>query len=744
MEDAARESGGVRVPAGSVRPLRRALGALESRVRDAFGSGGGKEAAWLDMRDGVYVRPRGVGPPRRKATSRLLLLRAIQNRTGDFPQACCLAREMNGLEEWELVEELVELLPVLVAVALRGTEPVRGSVEGVILHQARQSGYFALLAFWAVRANSDAGDPTGERLAREIRGAYNAAREWLAAHDGAEGTSEAGGAALGAPGGSEDGSDIGSEDAPAPAPAQEGEGARGARDGAADSGRSAGIGRGGAPGEEELDHMGRRLAFAESLTRLADWVVGQPRAEIPRLVRQRLEELNEGFTGESMVPTEGDGHVVVNILADETHVFQTASNAPILIYLELVDAPGGDVFYREDGVTAAPRAGDGGGVAELYDVELMDLPEELVMDGREGLGGAAQGEPSVGGGPLLIPSRCLLRPGLRHSLEAAEDDQLWLIRSGPEHARQRRGSVLVPPKVGSTADELADLERKFGGSAAAVERRVAPLSPHAGKPGWRVANLIVKANDDLRQEQIGQLLVSTFDEVFCQTDCGVWLSPYRTYALTATSGLVQPAPNTQSLSSLKRYGPYGSLLEFFHDRFGGEGSASFKAAQQNYIESLAGYSVVSFLLRLHDRHNGNILIDQDGHIMHIDFGFFLGKGHRLELAPFKLSHEMVAVMGGQYSKKFAEFRRLCERAFLAAHFNYEQFVTLVSLLQRHTRGHECFSGGPRLVDDFRERFLPNASKKACRAHINKLIDTSLRSMSSRCYDCWQMICHGIR
>ena len=76
MEDAARESGGVRVPAGSVRPLRRALGALESRVRDAFGSGGGKEAAWLDMRDGVYVRPRGVGPPRRKATSRLLLLRA--------------------------------------------------------------------------------------------------------------------------------------------------------------------------------------------------------------------------------------------------------------------------------------------------------------------------------------------------------------------------------------------------------------------------------------------------------------------------------------------------------------------------------------------------------------------------------------------------------------------------------------------------------------------------------------------
>lgn len=47
-----------------------------------------------------------------------------------------------------------------------------------------------------------------------------------------------------------------------------------------------------------------------------------------------------------------------------------------------------------------------------------------------------------------------------------------------------------------------------------------------------------------------------------------------------------------------------------------------------------------------DRHNGNILLDEDGHIIHIDFGFMLSNspgGVNFESAPFKLTRELLEV-----------------------------------------------------------------------------------------------------
>jgi phosphatidylinositol 4-kinase len=51
---------------------------------------------------------------------------------------------------------------------------------------------------------------------------------------------------------------------------------------------------------------------------------------------------------------------------------------------------------------------------------------------------------------------------------------------------------------------------------------------------------------------------------------------------------------------------------------------------KNFIQSLAGYSLITYMLQVKDRHNQNIMIKRDGTVVHIDYGFFLssmpGKG----------------------------------------------------------------------------------------------------------------------
>jgi phosphatidylinositol 4-kinase A len=99
-------------------------------------------------------------------------------------------------------------------------------------------------------------------------------------------------------------------------------------------------------------------------------------------------------------------------------------------------------------------------------------------------------------------------------------------------------------------------------------------------------------------------------------------------------GVIDVVPNSTSRDEMGR-AKINDLLAFFIAKFGSEETVAFQKARLNFIQSMAAYSVACYILQIKDRHNGNIMIDGQGHIVHIDFGFLFDIDEYPILLPFQ-------------------------------------------------------------------------------------------------------------
>lgn len=136
--------------------------------------------------------------------------------------------------------------------------------------------------------------------------------------------------------------------------------------------------------------------------------------------------------------------------------------------------------------------------------------------------------------------------------------------------------------------------------------------------------MIVKTNDNLRQEQFAMQLISQFNQIFKSEKLRLVLRPYEVISVGADSGLIEMVQDCVTFDKLKQtiyhdFSNVKSLGQFFEAFYGN----NIKEARSNFCRSLAAYSLVCYFLQLKDRHNGNILLHKSGAMIHIDFGFFL-------------------------------------------------------------------------------------------------------------------------
>lgn len=341
---------------------------------------------------------------------------------------------------------------------------------------------------------------------------------------------------------------------------------------------------------------------------------------------------------------------------------------------------------------------------------------------------------AISGSIRVFPKGPERKQALKKAIKAIVLQEGCYLPSSPESlVVDIDRETAIPLQSAAKAPFLARFKvRTIGLQAVEEMAKNGKIPVNSGQPEtWQAA--IFKVGDDVRQDMLALQIIDLMSRVLKKVNLDLFLCPYRVIATSPGCGLIECVPNAKSRDELGRQTDT-DLFDYFLKTYGDESSHGFQAARRNFIKSMAAYSVIGFLLQIKDRHNGNIMIDKEGHVIHIDFGFMFesSPGGNLGFEPdIKLSEEMVAVMGGRMeSQHFKWFMQLSIQAYLAMRPYREQIVTLVSLML--DTGLPCFRG--QTIKQLRSRFMPTSTDKEAAAFMAKVIRDSFLNFRSKTYD----------
>jgi phosphatidylinositol 4-kinase len=247
--------------------------------------------------------------------------------------------------------------------------------------------------------------------------------------------------------------------------------------------------------------------------------------------------------------------------------------------------------------------------------------------------------------------------------------------------------------------------------------------------------------------------------IFSKENVNIYLKPLKIIT-TGRGGIIQTLTNTISLFKLRSHNvnlinnPQNSrgeniILHYFINKFGTITDENYKNAIGKFIKSLVGYSLLCYFLEIKDRHNGNILIDEEGHLIHIDFGFLLSHSPgnmNFEKAPFKLTMEYIEIMEGVESDYFREFQELMFKGFMALRKNYKIILNFIEIYILTNADLPCFYYKETIIENFKTKLKLDKliRESEIKEEINLLIFQALDNWRTKLYDNFQKYCVGIQ
>ncbi|XP_077284386.1 phosphatidylinositol 4-kinase beta fwd [Arctopsyche grandis] len=492
----------------------------------------------------------------------------------------------------------------------------------------------------------------------------------------------------------------------------------------------------GCPSPSSCHCLQPQLHFIDALVSIGKKLIPIATQELRNTrLRAELVSLNLNLPARVWLPLHPTPHYILRIPPQTAAVLNSKDKTPYLLYVEVLEvaeaAPLPARIIQQPAPMRHARS------EETLPTEWKTLSVYSPYDDLETEGCWSQEDDE-----LTLQYRCRAADSLsqlsgssassRESILLAAADVRRRLAAAEEHA----GAHAFRNTKDPSAQALKELWSE-------KELRVRASSPYGQLADWKLLGAIVKCGDDLRQELLASQLLQALQALWEQEHVPLRLHPCRIVCLSDDSGLISPLVNTVSLHQIRRQSGL-SLRGYLQREHGPPTAERFMRAQTCFVRSAAAYALASYLLQLKDRHNGNILLDVEGHLIHIDFAFILSispKNLGFETSPFKLTNEIVEVMDGEESDMFSYFKILMLQGLVAARKHQDRLLHIVEVMRPGGQLACLRSGGA--VRGLRARLHSGRTEAQLAALIDSLVHSALTSISTRLYDKYQYITNGI-
>ncbi|CAF2040491.1 BnaA09g14140D [Brassica napus] len=238
--------------------------------------------------------------------------------------------------------------------------------------------------------------------------------------------------------------------------------------------------------------------------------------------------------------------------------------------------------------------------------------------------------------------------------------------------------------------------------------------------------VIFKKGDDLRQDQLVVQMVWLMDRLLKLENLDLCLTPYKVLATGHDEGMLEFIPSRSLAQILSEHRSITSYLQKFHpDEHAPFGITA--TCLETFIKSCAGYSVITYILGIGDRHLDNLLLTDDGRLFHVDFAFILGRDPKPFPPPMKLCKEMVEAMGGAESQYYTRFKSYCCEAYNILRKSSNLILNLFYLMAGSTIP-DIASDPEKGILKLQEKFRLDMDDEACIHFFQDLINESVSAL----------------